>query len=57
MGRAGLVDRFRSMFPNAFRYEGNRAIVFAPADKIDTRSLKTPPSAHDRLKQPARYAL
>ncbi|MEO8546602.1 MAG: hypothetical protein ABI434_23655 [Burkholderiaceae bacterium] len=45
------------MFPNAFRYEGNRAIVFAPADKIDTRSLKTPPSAHDRLKQPARYAL
>ncbi len=35
----GLVDRFRSMFPDDFRYEGNRAIVFAPTEKIDTRAL------------------
>ncbi|MCZ4316191.1 DUF1801 domain-containing protein [Comamonadaceae bacterium G21597-S1] len=34
-----LVDTFRSLFPNELRFEGNRAIVFAPGERIDTRAL------------------
>lgn len=30
-----LVDRFRSLFPDALRYDGNRAILFDAEDEID----------------------
>jgi hypothetical protein len=34
-----LVDTFRTLFPHALRYEGNRAIVFAPGDTLDSQAL------------------
>lgn len=34
-----LVDTFRSLFPNELRFEGNRAIVFAPDAPIDKQAL------------------
>ena len=34
-----LVDTFRNLFPNELRFEGNRAIVFAPGERIDTQAL------------------
>ncbi len=35
-----LVDTFREIYPNAFAFEGNRAIVFAPDEQIDTDALR-----------------
>lgn len=35
-----LVDTFREIYPNTFEFEGNRAIVFAISDQIDTDSLR-----------------
>lgn len=35
----GLVDRFRTLFPDTFTYEGNRAILFGPEDEIDEDAL------------------
>ncbi len=34
-----LVDTFRTMFPNDFRFEGNRAIVFEQAAKLPVKEL------------------
>jgi len=34
-----LVDTFRSLFPHELRFEGNRAIVFAPGKRIDKQAL------------------
>lgn len=34
-----LVDTFRTVFPNDLKFECNRAIVFAVADKIPTKEL------------------
>jgi hypothetical protein len=34
-----LVAPFRSLFPNDFRFEGNRAIVFDQQDVVPTDSL------------------
>ncbi len=34
-----LVESFRSMFPNDFAFEGNRALIFTLTDKIPTDSL------------------
>lgn len=34
-----LVDTFRSMFPNDFHFEGNRAIVFELPEKVPAREL------------------
>lgn len=34
-----LVETFKTMFPNDFRFEGNRAIVFEAADSIPTQEL------------------
>jgi len=36
-----LVDMFRTAFPNEFRYEGNRAIIFEDDDNIPVEELKT----------------
>ena len=32
-----LVDTFRTIFPRDFQFEGNRAIVFAVADRLPTQ--------------------
>lgn len=34
-----LVDRFRTLFPDALRYDGNRAILFDAEDEIDEDAL------------------
>jgi Domain of unknown function (DU1801) len=34
-----LVDRFRTMFGQDFRFEGNRAIVFQQADAVPAETL------------------
>jgi hypothetical protein len=34
-----LVATFRSLFPNDFRFEGNRAIVFDQQDVVPTDAL------------------
>lgn len=35
-----LVDSFRTMFPTAFRFEGNRALVFAEHDEVPVAALR-----------------
>ena len=35
-----LVDTFRTAFPNDFRFEGNRALVFTISDSIPEDSIK-----------------
>ena len=35
-----LVDTFKSLFPDTFRYQGNRAIVFGLNDKIPEQELR-----------------
>jgi hypothetical protein len=35
-----LVDTFKEMFKNDFKFEKNRAIVFDPADKMAQASLR-----------------
>jgi Domain of unknown function (DU1801) len=34
-----LVDTFRSLFPQSFKFEGNRALVFAVEDALPTVDL------------------
>ncbi len=34
-----LVETFREIYPDTFEFEGNRAIVFALGDQIDTDAL------------------
>ena len=34
-----LVETFKTMFPNDFRFEGNRAIVFEASDRVPTQEL------------------
>lgn len=35
-----LVDSFKTMFPTAFKFEGNRALVFAEHDKVPVEALR-----------------
>ncbi|WP_421853814.1 DUF1801 domain-containing protein [Oricola sp.] len=35
----GLVDRFRELYPGAFDFEGDRALVFRPEMAIDREAL------------------
>ena len=35
-----LVDRFRELYPQAFRYGGDRALVFAPGEAIAMDELR-----------------
>jgi len=37
--QTNLVESFRSMFPNDFKFEGNRALVFSLADQVPKDSL------------------
>ena len=38
--RTSLVDTYRSIFPDIFRYEGSRALVIGKADRIDRGEKK-----------------
>ena len=38
--KTALIDTYRSLFPNEFTYEGNRAIVFGINDKIPENELR-----------------
>lgn len=35
-----LVDSFKTMFPTAFKFEGNRALVFAEHDEVPVAALR-----------------
>ena len=37
--RTSLVDTFRTVFPDTFTFEGNRAIVFDEGDRVPIREL------------------
>ena len=38
--QSGLLGQFRELYPETFRYEGKRAIVFAAGDRIPARELR-----------------
>jgi hypothetical protein len=38
--QSGLIGRFRELYPDAFRYEGKRAIVFDSGDRAPARELR-----------------
>ena len=35
-----LVNSFKTMFPTAFRFEGNRALVFDEADEVPVEAWR-----------------
>jgi hypothetical protein len=37
--QTGLVETFRSLFPQDFKFEGNRALLFAIDDRVPTDAL------------------
>jgi len=37
--QSGLVDEFRQLYPDTFRFQGNRAIVFEPTETVPARAL------------------
>ena len=37
--RSGLVGQFKSIYPDTFKYEGKRAIVFEAKDRLPKRAL------------------
>jgi len=38
--QSGLVSQFRELYPDAFKYEGRRAIVFDSGDRVPARALR-----------------
>ena len=36
----GLVDRFRELCPRAFRFAGNRALLFGATSKVPEKALR-----------------
>jgi hypothetical protein len=38
--QSGLVGQFRELYPDAFKYQGKRAIVFASGDRVPARELR-----------------
>jgi len=38
--QSGLVEQFREIYPDTFRYEGNRAIVFDAGDRVPAKALR-----------------
>jgi len=52
--QTSLVDTFRTLFPREFKFEGNRAIVFALEDKVpqDALALCIAASLTYHLKKP-----
>ncbi|OQW56801.1 MAG: hypothetical protein A4S14_20955 [Proteobacteria bacterium SG_bin9] len=53
-----LVETFRQLYPDRFRFEGNRAIIFTAADKLPERELRhcvgLALTYHLRKRKPAR---
>ena len=39
IGQSGLVEAFRTIYPDTFAYEGKRAIVFDVKDRLPVRAL------------------
>jgi hypothetical protein len=37
--QSGLVDRFRELYPDTFKFQGERAIVFGLGDRVPRRAL------------------
>lgn len=35
-----LVEEFKLLYPNIFRYQGNRAIIFEKGEKVNVEALK-----------------
>ncbi len=38
--QSGLLRQFRELYPDTFKFEGKRAIVFAVADRVPARQLR-----------------
>lgn len=38
--QSGLLALFRELYPETFRYDGKRAIVFAAGDRVPSRELR-----------------
>jgi hypothetical protein len=38
--QSGLVTKFRALYPDAFRFEGKRALVFDAAERLPLRALR-----------------
>ena len=38
--QSGLVGQFRELYPDTFKYQGKRAIVFDAKDRLPTRELR-----------------
>ena len=38
--QTGLVDHFKQIYPNTFKYEGNRAMIFNVADELPQDELR-----------------
>jgi hypothetical protein len=38
--QSGLIEQFRELYPDRFKYEGKRAIVFKSADRLPARELR-----------------
>ena len=38
--QSGLVGQFRELYPDTFKYEGKRAIVFDSGDRVPARELR-----------------
>ena len=38
--QSGLVGQFRDLYPNTFKYEGKRAILFDAKDRVPARELR-----------------
>ena len=38
--QTGLVDHFKQIYPNTFKYEGNRAIIFDVANELPQAELR-----------------
>ena len=38
--QSGLVPKFRELYPDTFRYEGKRALVFGAGERLPLRALR-----------------
>jgi hypothetical protein len=38
--QSGLVGQFRELYPDTFKYQGKRAILFAAGDRLPTKELR-----------------
>ena len=38
--QSGLVDQFRDLYGDVFRYEGKRALLFDPAERLPVKALR-----------------